>query len=167
MGMGALLRGRLPIPAAVERPGEVPGQAAPVRRRDQPGLLAVRNMPVARKIEHTYRNQLLGAWLQVQGVNVIANVRLSGRDSVPFALAGVPRESSIAIGLHGCVKDKENRIHVIEEIRLICDLQEPTNLIVYGSDAFGVLDHAREAGHLVHVYQPDSFRRASSRKDAA
>ena len=149
---------------------------APVRYLDRlrqfagvisPDFSLYRNMPVARKIEHTYRNQLLGAWLQVQGVNVIANVRLSGRDSVPFALAGVPRESSVAIGLHGCVKEKGNRIHVIEEIRLICDLQKPTNLIVYGSDAFGVLDHAREAGLLVHVYRPDTYRRASSRRGAA
>ena len=132
-----------------------------------PDFSLYRNMPVAQKIAHTYRNQLLGAWLQVQGVNVIANARLSGRESVSYTLAGVPRQASIAIGLHGCVKDRENRAHGIEEIRLICDLQEPTNLIVYGSDAFGVLDHAREAGHLVHVYQPDSFRRASSRKDAA
>lgn len=132
-----------------------------------PDFSLYRNLPVARKIEHTYRNQLLGAWLQAQGVNVIANVRLSGRASVPYALAGVPRESSIAIGLHGCIKDRANRAQVVEEIRLICDLQEPTNLIVYGSDAYRVLDYAREVGAHVHVYRPDSYQRANSRKGAA
>jgi hypothetical protein len=132
-----------------------------------PDFSVYRNMPVALKIEHTYRNQLLGAWLQARGLNVIPNVRLSGHASVPYALAGVPRQSSIAIGLHGCTRNKANRIHVLEEIRLICDLQEPTSLIVYGSDAFRVLDHAREVGIPVHLYRPDSYRRGSSRKGAA
>lgn len=132
-----------------------------------PDFSVYRNLPAAQKIEHTYRNQLLGAWLQAQGVKVIANVRVSGRSSVPYALAGVPCQSSIALGLHGCTKDKANRVFVLEEIRLICDLVQPTNLLVYGSDAYGVLDYPRETGIPVHMYRPDSYRRAARRKGAA
>ena len=128
-----------------------------------------RNMPTAQKIGHTYQNQLLGARLQADGVNVIANVRLSGPDSVPYALAGIPQRSTLALGLNGCTKDKQNRAHVVEEIQLICDSCSPTSLVVYGSDEYGVLDYPLANGVAVHVYPPDSFRRSerSHTRDAA
>ena len=53
---------------------------------------------------------------------------------------------------------------MIAEIRMICDLCEPANLVVYGSAAYGVLDHPLELGIPVHVYAPDSFRRSAFRK---
>lgn len=122
-----------------------------------------RNMSRALKIYNVYRNQLLGASMQANGYSVIPNVRLSGRDSVPYALAGIPRRSTLAVGLHGCTKLRENRSHLVEEIRMICDFCEPVNLVVYGSAAYGVLDYPQELGIPVHVFAPDSFRRSESR----
>ena len=121
-------------------------------------------MPRAQQIYNIYRNQLLGASMQADGCNVIPNVRLSGRDSVPFAIAGIPSCSTLALGLHGCTKQRDNRSHVVEEIRMICDLCAPANLVVYGSAAYDVLDYPRELGIPVHVYAPDSFRRSAFRK---
>ena len=125
-----------------------------------------RNMPTAQRISHTYQNQLLGAWLQAAGVDVIANVRLSGPASVPYALAGVPQRSTLAVGLNGCTKDKENREHVIEEIKMIVDLCRPTALVVYGSEKYGVLDYPLVMGVEVHVFKPDTRRRSKSREAA-
>ena len=42
-------------------------------------------------------NQLMGARLQADGINVIPNVRLNGRESVPYALAGIPSRSTLAL----------------------------------------------------------------------
>lgn len=123
-----------------------------------------RNMPRALQIYNTYRNQLLGASLQARGCNVIPNVRLIGRDSAPYALAGIPNHSTLALGLHGCTKLRENRSHVVEEIRMICDWCEPMNLVVYGSAAYGVLDYPLEKGISVHLYSPDSYRRSTFRE---
>ena len=53
---------------------------------------------------------------------MIPNVRLNGRESVHHALAGIPFRSTLALGLHGCTKLRENRSHVIAEIRMICEL---------------------------------------------
>jgi hypothetical protein len=125
-----------------------------------------RNMPVAQQIGHTYQNQLLGASLQAHGLQVIANVRVSGRDSVPYALAGIPLHSTLALGLHGDTKDQQNRSHVIDEIKLICDSCAPTSLVVYGSDRYGVLDYPLANGVAVHLYRPDSFRRSATREAA-
>lgn len=131
-----------------------------------PDFSVYRNLPAAEKIHQTYRNQLLGARMQADGGTVIANVRLSGRESIPYALAGVPRNSTIAIGLHGCTRDKANRRHVVEEIGLICAELDPTQLVVYGSAAYGVLDQPRERGIPVHVYPADTCGRSRSRKVA-
>lgn len=125
-----------------------------------------RNMPMAQQIGHTYQNQLLGARLQADGVPVIANVRMSGPDSVPYALAGIPQRSTLALGLHGCTDDKVNRADVIQEIKMICDACEPTSLVVYGSAEHGVLDYPLANGVAVHVYAPDSFRRSQGREAA-
>lgn len=122
------------------------------------------NMPRALQIERTLRNFTLGAWLQRNGVPTIANVRLCGADSVSWALAGVPEQSSLAIGLHGCIRDVENRKAVVEELRIICESKQPTALIVYGSDAYGVLDYPRELGIPVYLYRPDTRSRSTGRR---
>ena len=124
------------------------------------------NMPEALKISNTYRNQLLGAWMQAKGLNVIANVRLSGPQSVPYALAGLPQHSTLSIGLHGCTKSVENRRQVIDEIRIICDQCEPESLLIYGSSRYKVLDYPMGLGIPVHVFPPDSRRRSQERKAA-
>lgn len=131
-----------------------------------PDFSLYRNMPEAQKISNTYRNQLLGAWLQRNGIKVIANVRLSGTASVPYALAGTPRHSTLALGLHGCTKDLTNRAHVFEEVRLICDLCEPSALVVYGSDSYGVLDHPLSLDIPIHVFAPDHRSRSTDRRAA-
>lgn len=132
-----------------------------------PDFSVYRNMPVAMKMHQVYRNQLLGARMQADGLNVIANVRLSGRDSIPYAIAGTPRNSTVAVGLHGVTRDRDNRRHVIEEIGIICAELAPSHLVVYGSAAYGVLDYPRERGIEVHIFRPDTFRRSQSRRRAA
>ena len=125
-----------------------------------------RNMVPAQQIESTFKNQLLGAWMQACGLDVIANVRLSGHESVPYALAGIPRHSTLSLGLHGCTRARENRAHVIEEIGLICDHCDPSALLVYGSSAYGVLDEPRSRGISVHLFPPDTRRRSEVREAA-
>lgn len=131
-----------------------------------PDFSLYRNMPTAQKIHNTFRNQLLGAWFQAKGIQVIANVRVSGIESIPYSLAGTPRQSTLALGLHGCTKDPTNRVHVIEEVRLICDLCEPTSLLIYGSSLYGVLDHAQALDIPIHVFAPDQRSRSKHREAA-
>lgn len=131
-----------------------------------PDFSLYRNMPEAVKINHTFRNQLLGAWIQAQGMNVITNVRLSGTASVPYALAGVPQHSTLSIGLHGCTKSVENRRQVFEDIQIICDQCEPLTLLVYGSDRYHVLDYPLCHEIAVRTFKPD-FRYRSQERRAA
>ena len=81
---------------------------------------------------------------------------MSGYESAAYALAGVPENSTLAIGAHGCTKDLGNRPDFVEELKIIIDLKNPTNLIIYGSDAYGVLDYPLSLGIPVYLIKPNS-----------
>ena len=98
-GLGALLRGQLPVHPTMERPGVTPSLARTVGRSRQPGLLDLPQHARRPNDFQTYRNPLLRARMQADGISVISNIRLSGRESVPYALAGNPRHSTVAPGL--------------------------------------------------------------------
>ena len=131
-----------------------------------PDFSLYENMPTAQKIRNTYRNQLLSAWAQKRGVQVIANVRLSGSESIPYSLAGIPTNSTIAFGLHGCLQNTENRRQVVQGMVLACDHLLPNNVLIYGSDAYRVADAAHERNIPVHVYEPDTWQRSHERSVA-
>lgn len=117
-----------------------------------PDFSLYRDMPDPLKRFNNFRNFTCGAWLQNQGLQVIANVRSCGYDSFGYALAGAPKNSVIAIGTHGFLKNLPNRLLFIEEIRFIVDLLQPSAIIVFGSTAYGVFDYAKRLGVDVRCY---------------
>lgn len=119
-----------------------------------PDFSLYKNKHVAEKIACTYINFKIGAWLQKCGLVVIPNVRLSGYDSVSYALAGVPENSTLAIGAHGCTKSLENRPEFVEELKVVIDYKHPSALIIYGSDAYGVLEYPKQLGIPTFVIKP-------------
>lgn len=107
----------------------------------------------AQKIWNTYRNYASGAWLQrAKGYGVIANVRTSGWNSVPYSLAGTPKNSPIAIGSHGCLKNRSDREAFVRDLKMVIDILSPSIVIVYGTDAYGSFNYPRELGIPVKVF---------------
>lgn len=129
-----------------------------------PDFSTYANMPAAEKLHSVYRNQLLGSWAQHEGIPVIANVRMCGPYSDEYALAGIPCGSTLAIGLHGCVKNPANRAIVKEEIRHICETKQPTAIVAYGSESGRVLDPARERDIAVYLFERDFRTRSVCRQ---
>lgn len=114
----------------------------------------------AQKIWNTYRNYACGAWLQQsQGFHVLPNVRTAGYDSVPYALAGAPHNSPIAIGSHGCLKNHETRILFMRDLRMTVDLLRPSTILVYGTDAYGAFDYPKKLGIPIRVFPSKIARR--------
>lgn len=107
----------------------------------------------SQKIWNTHRNYTLGAWLQqAKGYNVIANVRTSGWDSIPYALAGAPRNSPIAIGSHGCLKNREDRAAFMRDLRMVVDTLNPSLILIYRTDSYGSFDYPKERGIPIKVF---------------
>ncbi len=114
----------------------------------------------AQKIWNTHRNYACGAWLQQsQGFQVIPNVRTAGYDSVPYALAGVPHGSPIAIGSHGCLKKREDRTPFMQDLRMTVDILRPSVILVYGTDSYGAFDYPKRLGIPVIVFPSEMTQR--------
>lgn len=130
----------------------------------EPDFSLYANMAPAEKIYNTYRNRLLAAYMQKEGYTVIPNVRISGKESIPYTLAGIPENSVVSLGLHGCTKDVHNRITVVEEIKIICDSLNPKAIVIYGSEAYNITSYPYEKGIPVYTFKPDTYNRSRARK---
>ena len=79
-----------------------------------------------------YKGRLLAAWLEQNGVPVIANIRYANKYSQVFSCEGVPISSTIAIGTNGFLTKKKFREPLIEGIDFAVKTTLPKTILVYG-----------------------------------
>lgn len=126
-----------------------------------PDFSLYRDMPLVMQQWNTYRNRAIGHWLQTNGIPVICNVRWGDERTYDFCCDGVPRDSIIAVGSHGCIKVREDRSYFEAGLAYIVDKLHPTAIVVYGSAPDTIFAKYREAG--IEILQFDS-EFAASRK---
>jgi len=102
-----------------------------------------------------YRSRAIGFWLQKNGINVIPNLRYSDHRSYKATCFGIPKNGTIAIGSHGCIKGKEDRQYFIEGLRKIVDLVSPKIIIVYGTAPDYIFDTYKERGIEILQFRSD------------
>ena len=98
-----------------------------------PDFSLYRDMPLVMQQWNTYRGKALGHWWQTQGMQVLPNVRTSDERSFDFSCNGVPRESPICIGTHGCLKVHEDRESFKSGLRHIIKTLDPSYVVIYGA----------------------------------
>lgn len=92
--------------------------------------------------------------MQDNGLPVIANVRWSDDRTYELCCTGVPANSSIAIGSHGCIKLLQERKHFIQGLDYVVNRLSPKTIIVYGTAPDAIFSKYTEAG--VEILQFDS-----------
>lgn len=117
----------------------------------EPDFSTCVNFPEALKIWNTYRNRSCARWLQNNNIVVVPNIRIE-LDNTNYSLAGAPRGSTIALGANGCIKNRNNRRRFIESLKLVVDELSPSNMIVYGSDSYGVFEYPKSKGIPISFY---------------
>lgn len=65
-----------------------------------PDFSLYRDMPLVMQQWNIYRNRAIGSWLQMNGVNVIPNVRFGDKRTYDICCEGIDSGSIIAIGSH-------------------------------------------------------------------
>ena len=98
-----------------------------------PDFSIYRDMPLALQIWNIYRSRALGSWLQANGVKVIVNVRYGDYRTYGICCDGISQNSTIAVGTHGILKNKEDRNFFIEGMDSVVKTIEPSAIVVYGS----------------------------------
>lgn len=91
------------------------------------------DMPYVMQEWNTYRGKALGHWLSKNGIEVIPNVRWGDERSLDLACLGVEKNSTIAIGTHGCIKRRVGKSIIMRGLEYVLDKLTPKTVIIYGT----------------------------------
>lgn len=90
------------------------------------------DMPKSQQIYNCWRNRVLSAWLQDNGIEVIPVIEWSDRKSLKWCLDGIPLNSTIAVQTNGCFKSSATKLSFIKGMDYACEKLMPTSLVIYG-----------------------------------
>lgn len=98
-----------------------------------PDFSLYRRMPLCMQKWSTYQGKALAHWWTENGIEVIPNVRFADERSYDFCFDGIEKNSTVAIGTHGCIKRKEDKAFFIKGLEEMYKRLYPKTIIVYGS----------------------------------
>ena len=119
-----------------------------------PDFSLYRDMPLVMQEWNTYRNRAIGHWLPENGITVIPNIRFADERSYTFCCDGIAKGSSIAVGSHGCIKIKAERVYFEKGLDAIIHKLEPKRIIVYGKAPDNIFSDYIKSG--IEICQFDS-----------
>lgn len=114
------------------------------------------DMPKAMQIWNTYRNRLLGAWLQNNGKYVIPTVSWSDFDSYAFCFDGLPTGGTFALSTIGTQKSSQSKYFFEQGYEQFVKCCKPDAIIVYGQQV-EVIDNTPEI--TVRYFENDNIKR--------
>lgn len=99
-----------------------------------------------------YRNQLLTAWLQSEGVHVIPTAGWAGETSLERCFDGMPQGGTIAVSTVGCLVHKETTTAFIQGFWAMLQQLHPETVLVYGKSTPDIEALAAKAGAKIVRY---------------
>lgn len=152
--------------AAFERLWNAPRRYLPILKRYRgviaPDFSLYRDMPLVMQHWNIYRSHAVAAWLQSEGIPVIANVRWGDERTYDICCAGVPRKSAISVGSHGCIKLVRERECFKRGLSYVIKKLRPQTIVVYGTAPDNIFNEYRNAG--IRIIQFDSDYSVAHRK---
>ena len=112
-----------------------------------------------------YRSHNVAVWLQDEGVPVIANVRWGDERTYEVCCLGVPKNSTIAVGSHGCIKLLQDRRFFINGLDHVVNTLHPKTIVVYGTTPDSIFGKYKDAG--IKILQFDSDYMIAHRKEVS
>lgn len=127
-----------------------------------PDFSVYRDMPLVMQQWNIYRSHAIGHWLQENGIPVITNVRWNDKRTYDLCCMGVPHNSTIAIGSHGCIKLVREREFFVQGLDYVINRLQPKTIIVYGTVPDAIFSRYKSAG--IKIVQFDSDYMIAHRK---
>lgn len=127
-----------------------------------PDFSMYRNMPTIMQFWSCFKSRALAHRYEADGGNLIPNIRLSDRRSHKPCLAGLPKNKTIAIGTHGCLKNLDDRKHTKENLEITLETLTPIRLLIYGAAPDDIF--TPEIRHSVEVVTYQSLFSATHQK---
>ena len=120
-----------------------------------PDFSLYRNMPLVMQQWNTYRGRALALWLQNNGIEVIPNVRFGDERTFSFCFDGVEQNRTVAIGTHGCIKYKEDKIFFKIGLALMVQRLSPKTIIVYGRAPDSIFKPYKDKGINIIAFESE------------
>lgn len=120
-----------------------------------PDFSLYRDMPLVMQLWNIYRSRAIGAWLQANRVPVIPNIRFGDRRTFNYCCDGISRKCIIAVGTHGTLRNKADRIIFIEGLDKVVKRLEPRVIVVYGAVPAAIFDKYIEMGIIICHFDSD------------
>jgi hypothetical protein len=110
-----------------------------------PDFSLYRDLPLAMQIWNTYRNRAVGYFLQLNGIEVIPNIRWGDERAYDFCFEGVEKRGTVAVSSNGSLRDKTEREYFKRGLDEMVKRLEPDVIVNYCSapeDIFGQYEKA-------------------------
>ena len=111
-----------------------------------PDFSLYRNMPLVMQQWNTYRSRALAVWLQKNDVELIPNVRFNDERTYNFCFDGVEKFKTVAVGTHGCIKNKIDKDYFKKGLAELVKRLSPKTIIVYGATPDDIFKTYKDAG---------------------
>lgn len=120
-----------------------------------PDFSLYRNMPLIMQMWNTYRSRAIAVWLQNNGVEVIPNVRFGDERTFSFCFDGIEENKTVAVGTHGCIKRKEDKIFFKIGLARMVQRLSPKTIIVYGSAPDSIFKPYKDMGINIIAFESE------------
>lgn len=120
-----------------------------------PDFSLYRNMPLVMQLWNTYRSRAIAVWLQNNGVEVIPNIRFGDERTFSFCFDGVEENKTVAVGTHGCIKRKEDKIFFKIGLARMVQRLSPKTIIVYGSAPDSIFKPYKDMGINIIAFESE------------
>lgn len=102
-----------------------------------PDFSLYRDMPMPMQMWNVYRSRAVGNYWQRMGLSVIPTLQWSTPDSYEFALAGLPRHSTVAVSTVGVRTSELASALWMQGMQVALDELEPSAVLLYGDPLDG------------------------------
>ena len=120
-----------------------------------PDFSLYRNMPLVMQMWNTYRGRALAVWLQNNDVEIIPNVRFGDERTFFFCFDGIEENKTVAVGTHGCIKRKEDKIFFKVGLARMVQRLSPKTIIVYGGAPDNIFKPYRDMGIKIIAFESE------------
>lgn len=122
------------------------------------------DFPDPLKRYNIYRMRAFGYYASKHGINTINNVRWSDKSSYDYCFAGIPKNSIVAIGSIGCIKEKKNWNLFQEGLDELVKRISPKIILVYGRAPDKFFKKHKDSGIIIYEYESQTSLAFSKEK---
>ena len=123
------------------------------------------DFPDPLKRYNIYRMRAFGYYASKHGINVINNVRWSDKSSYEYCFEGLPKNSIVAIGTIGNIKEKRNWNLFQEGLDELIKKISPKIILVYGKAPDKFFKKYKDSGIIIHEYESQTSIAFSKEKE--